>query len=83
MGRYGTYKQAQKLPGGDKLVGFTRILHRTVPDLLMDEASLWNLLLLHDDVQKIGESVIGYVDRPANVCHAGAHIQGRPSHTIL
>lgn len=53
MGRYGTYKQAQKLPGGDKLVGFTRILHRTVPDLLMDEASLWYLLLLHDVCRKL------------------------------
>ncbi|EIE24619.1 hypothetical protein COCSUDRAFT_14028 [Coccomyxa subellipsoidea C-169] len=37
---YGTYKKAQKMPGGDSLVGFTRILHRTRPDLLMDEASL-------------------------------------------
>ncbi|CAL8467638.1 g7176 [Coccomyxa elongata] len=34
---YGTYKQVQKMPGGEKLVGFTRILHRTSHDLLMDE----------------------------------------------
>ncbi len=27
------------MPGGEKLVGFTRILHRTSHDLLMDEAS--------------------------------------------
>eukprot|EP00955_Chlamydomonas_euryale_P000370 4117-Chlamydomonas_euryale.AAC.1 len=26
------------MPGGEKMTGFTRILHRTVPDLLMDEA---------------------------------------------
>ncbi len=37
-GRYGTYKLVQKMPGGEGLVGFTRILHRTRPDLLMDEA---------------------------------------------
>ena len=35
--RYGTYKLAQRMPGGEGLVGFTRILHRTKPDLLMDE----------------------------------------------
>ncbi len=35
--RYGTYKIVQKMPGGDKLTGFTRILHRMTPDELMDE----------------------------------------------
>ena len=35
--RYGTYKLVQRMPGGEGLVGFTRILHRTKPDLLMDE----------------------------------------------
>eukprot|EP00197_Chlamydomonas_leiostraca_P009048 CAMPEP_0202871570 /NCGR_PEP_ID=MMETSP1391-20130828/19061_1 /ASSEMBLY_ACC=CAM_ASM_000867 /TAXON_ID=1034604 /ORGANISM="Chlamydomonas leiostraca, Strain SAG 11-49" /LENGTH=409 /DNA_ID=CAMNT_0049552413 /DNA_START=223 /DNA_END=1452 /DNA_ORIENTATION=+ len=34
---YATYKLVQKDPGGERLTGFTRILHRTVPDLLMDE----------------------------------------------
>ena len=33
--RYGTYKLVQEMPGGEKLVGFTRILHRTQPDVLM------------------------------------------------
>ena len=37
--RYATYKQVQEMPGGGQLVGFTRILHRTQPDILMDEAS--------------------------------------------
>lgn len=32
---YGTYQLVQEMPGGDKLVGFTRILHRTQPDVLM------------------------------------------------
>lgn len=32
---YGTYKLAQKMPGGEKMVAFTRILHRTLPDELM------------------------------------------------
>lgn len=35
--RYGTYKLVQKMPGGEKLTGFTRILHRSTPDELMDE----------------------------------------------
>lgn len=35
--RYGTYKLVQQMPGGEKLVAFTRILHRMKPDVLMDE----------------------------------------------
>lgn len=35
--RYGTYNKAQQLPGGERLAAFTRILHRTTPDILMDE----------------------------------------------
>ena len=35
--RYGTYKLVQKMPGGENMVGFTRILHRTTPDAVMDE----------------------------------------------
>lgn len=34
---YATFKLAQQMPGGDKLVAMTRILHRTRPDELMDE----------------------------------------------
>ena len=36
---YGTYKLVQQMEGGERLTGFTRILHRTVPDLLMEEVS--------------------------------------------
>jgi hypothetical protein len=32
---YGTYKLTQQMPGGELLAGFTRILHRTQPDELM------------------------------------------------
>lgn len=32
---YATYKVAQKMPGGELHVGFTRILHRTVEDDMM------------------------------------------------
>jgi hydroxyproline O-arabinosyltransferase len=32
---YATYKLAQQEPGGEVLAGFTRILHRTAPDELM------------------------------------------------
>jgi len=44
---YATYKLAQKMPGGEKLTGFTRILHRTVPDILMEEVPtfhVWDVL---------------------------------------
>ncbi|GFH32599.1 uncharacterized protein HaLaN_31844, partial [Haematococcus lacustris] len=34
---YQTYKMVQRQPGGERLTGFTRILHSTVPDVLMDE----------------------------------------------
>lgn len=34
---YGTYKKVQAMPGGERLVAFTRVLHRTVPDVLMQE----------------------------------------------
>ena len=37
MPRYGTYLRAKGMPGGEKLVAFTRILHRTKPDVLVEE----------------------------------------------
>lgn len=32
---YGTFKMAQKMAGGEDMVAFTRILHRTLPDELV------------------------------------------------
>ena len=34
---YATYKLIQQMPGGERHVAFTRILHRTKPDQLMEE----------------------------------------------
>lgn len=34
---YATYNLVLSMPGGDRFTGFTRILHRTKPDELMDE----------------------------------------------
>ncbi|KAG1662465.1 hypothetical protein FOA52_009673 [Chlamydomonas sp. UWO 241] len=34
---YASYNLVRQMPGGEKMTGFTRILHRTVPDLLMEE----------------------------------------------
>lgn len=31
---YGSYRRVQRMPGGDKMVAFTRILHRTADDEL-------------------------------------------------
>ncbi|KAG2438731.1 hypothetical protein HXX76_005276 [Chlamydomonas incerta] len=44
---YGTYKLVQKMPGGDKLTGFTRILHRMKPDDLMNEIPTFRANPLH------------------------------------
>ena len=35
--RYASYKLAQQMPGGEKLTGFTRILHRTTDDPVVGE----------------------------------------------
>ena len=47
--RYGTYKLVQKMPGGENMVAFTRILHRTTPDAVMSEVNMiliWYFILL-------------------------------------
>ncbi|GLI66190.1 hypothetical protein VaNZ11_009955 [Volvox africanus] len=44
---YGTYKLVQRMPGGEKLTGFTRILHRMKPDELMDEIPTFRANPLH------------------------------------
>jgi len=44
---YASYQMVQKMPGGENMVAFTRILHRTVPDYLMDEVPtfhVWDVL---------------------------------------
>lgn len=35
--RYATYLLAQRMEGGERMVAFTRILHRTSEDMLMNE----------------------------------------------
>jgi hypothetical protein len=35
--RYSTFKLTQAMPGGEKMVAFTRILHRTQEDILVNE----------------------------------------------
>ena len=39
--RYGTYKLVQKMPGGERHTGFTRILHRMKEDELFEEVCVW------------------------------------------
>ncbi|GAX81923.1 hypothetical protein CEUSTIGMA_g9351.t1 [Chlamydomonas eustigma] len=44
---YASYKMVQQMPGGEHMTGFTRILHRTVPDILMEEVPtfhVWDVL---------------------------------------
>ncbi|GFH17753.1 uncharacterized protein HaLaN_14448 [Haematococcus lacustris] len=45
--RYGTYKLVQAMPGGEKLTGFTRVMHRTTDDFLMDEVPTFRAQPLH------------------------------------
>lgn len=40
---YASYLLVQKMPEGEKMTGFTRILHRTVPDLLMEEVPTFHV----------------------------------------
>jgi hypothetical protein len=44
---YATYQLVQAQPGGDRMVGFTRILHRSKPDILMDEIPTFRADPLH------------------------------------
>ena len=44
--RYGTYRKVQGMPGGERLVAFTRIMHRQTPDVLMEEVRTEGLACL-------------------------------------
>eukprot|EP00197_Chlamydomonas_leiostraca_P008698 CAMPEP_0202860356 /NCGR_PEP_ID=MMETSP1391-20130828/2094_1 /ASSEMBLY_ACC=CAM_ASM_000867 /TAXON_ID=1034604 /ORGANISM="Chlamydomonas leiostraca, Strain SAG 11-49" /LENGTH=430 /DNA_ID=CAMNT_0049539511 /DNA_START=142 /DNA_END=1434 /DNA_ORIENTATION=+ len=46
---YGTYKLVQQMPGGEKLTGFTRVMHRTTPDGLEDEIPTFRATPLHPE----------------------------------
>ncbi|PSC71378.1 hypothetical protein C2E20_5225 [Micractinium conductrix] len=46
---YGTYKLAQAMPGGDKMVAFTRILHRTTDDALSNKLPTFRANPLHPE----------------------------------
>ena len=46
--RWGTYNVVRKMPGGEKMVAMTRVLHRTTPDEIMDEVrayTAWTALV--------------------------------------
>ena len=44
---FGTYQLAQKMPGGDKMVAFTRILHRQTDDALSPRVPTFRANPLH------------------------------------
>lgn len=46
---HGTYKLVQEMPGGEKLTGFTRILHRVKEDELMEEIPTFHAKPLHPE----------------------------------
>ncbi|EFN52021.1 hypothetical protein CHLNCDRAFT_139592 [Chlorella variabilis] len=46
---FGTYKLVQKMPGGDKMVAFTRILHRTTQDALSPRVPTFLAKPLHPE----------------------------------
>ncbi|PNW78775.1 hypothetical protein CHLRE_09g389763v5 [Chlamydomonas reinhardtii] len=48
----GTYNIVRKMPGGERLVALTRILHRTTPDEVMDEIPTFIAQPLQPDCDK-------------------------------
>ncbi|KAF5828994.1 hypothetical protein DUNSADRAFT_16723 [Dunaliella salina] len=61
---YASFKLVQGMPGGEKLTAYTRILHRTVPDYLMDEVPTFH-------VKPVKPQCDGWCDYPvANRPHA-------------
>jgi len=74
---YGTYKIVQGMPGGEKLTGFTRILHRTVPDECMDEIPTFHAKPLHPECD--GWCDFPVADRPNAVAQWISHVQANPS----
>eukprot|EP00798_Chlamydomonas_sp_ICE-L_P017194 gene17194-23512_t len=46
---YGTYKLVQAMPGGEKLTGFTRILHHVKEDELMEEIPTFHAKPMHPE----------------------------------
>eukprot|EP00798_Chlamydomonas_sp_ICE-L_P023045 gene23045-30239_t len=57
-----TFNIAQKLPGGEKMVAMTRILHRTKPDALMDEIDTFRADPLQPELTPSGAE---YLSSPA------------------
>ena len=59
---YATFLLAQWKPGGGAMVAFTRILHRTVPDALMDEVPTFHAVPLQPECDRWCEYPVS--DRP-------------------
>mmetsp|Transcript_41766 Transcript_41766/g.124933 ORF Transcript_41766/g.124933 Transcript_41766/m.124933 type:complete len:415 (-) Transcript_41766:147-1391(-) len=74
---YGTYKLVQKMPGGDKLTGFTRVLHRGHKDECMDEIPTFHAIPLHPECDTWCDFPVA--DRPNAVGQWLAHVKANPS----
>jgi hypothetical protein len=74
---YGTYKIVQKMPGGEKLTGFTRILHRVKPDECMDEIPTFHAKPLHPECDVWCDFPVA--DRPNAVAQWVDSIKADPS----
>jgi len=74
---YGTYKLVQKMPGGEKLTGFTRILHKVEPDECMDEIPTFHAKPLHPECDIWCDFPVA--DRPNAVAQWIASAQRDPS----
>ena len=73
---YATYKLMLAMPGGERHVGFTRILHRTQPDELMDEVPTFRANPLQSDCDRWCEYPVS--DRANAVAQFFAAADGEP-----
>lgn len=74
---YGTYKIVQQMPGGEKLTGFTRVLHRSVIDECMDEIPTFHAKPLHPECD--GWCDFPVADRPNAVAQWISFVKADPS----
>ncbi|GAX80911.1 hypothetical protein CEUSTIGMA_g8346.t1 [Chlamydomonas eustigma] len=74
---YGTYKIVQGMSGGDKLTGFTRILHRVKPDECMDEIPTFHAKPLHPECDVWCDFPVA--DRPNAVAQWVDSVKADPS----
>ncbi len=73
---YATYRLVQKMPGGEKLTGFTRIMHRMTDDPVISEIPTWRRV---DNMQPGGSTVRCCLATHSRQRWAAWHVKHWPS----